>query len=283
MLYPVHQSYWRHQATQMMENNFGCWVGQSFIPISIHELPRKPKKELNPGASNDCCGSWFVLHASLLTKRSQLATVSAVAITTMFQLKIVVAIVAFHGSVLANLRVPKDNQALLQPDEPQAVVPNENPESQEDPVSFFESILPPRLRRMGLTQNPLQCVGNMLAAGDKLLIGQAACFNGYEFGLADNGKVTFFDHWNHHPEVVVWQEPTAKGSYLYLDPNGGGLTLYNNQDEAVWQIGTTTTSGSSAVNILEVTENGTVELSSHGNGGQKVHWSMNLDGEVTVA
>jgi hypothetical protein len=33
--------------------------------------------------------------------------------------------------------------------------------------------------------------GDMLMAGNKLLIGQSVCFSGYEFGLADNCKVTF--------------------------------------------------------------------------------------------
>jgi hypothetical protein len=163
-------------------------------------------------------------------------------------------------------------------------LPIENPKNHDDPVTFFENLLPPRLRRLGVhPQNPLQCMGDTLVAGDKLVIGQAVCFDGYEFGLADNGKVTFFDHWNYHPEVVIWQEPTAKGSYLYLDPNGGGLVLHNDQDEAVWQVGTTTTSGNSAVNVLEVTENGTVVLSSHDKGDQKIHWSMSLDGAITVA
>jgi hypothetical protein len=179
----------------------------------------------------------------------------------------------------------RGNQGHTQSNEQgQGAVPNENTISHEDPVAFFESLLPPRLRRLGLnTLNPLQCVDETLMAGEKLLIGHAVCFNGYEFGLADNGMVTFFDHWNHHPEVVVWQEPTAKGSYLLLEPNVGGLTLYNHQDEAVWQIGTSISSDSSAINVLEVTENGTVELSSHDKDDQKIHWSMNLDGAITVA
>jgi hypothetical protein len=84
---------------------------------------------------------------------------------------------------LANVRVAKDDQALHQPHEPTVAV---------SPVASFENDLPPRLRRLALRPNPLQCMGDTMVAGDKLVIGQAVCFDGYEFGLADNGKVTFF-------------------------------------------------------------------------------------------
>jgi hypothetical protein len=202
---------------------------------------------------------------------------------TMFKLLATVAIhAALTVSMPSNLVSAENVKPLSDPHPYQA----QNPlgeQDKDDPVSFFESLLPPRFRKLGTSFNPLQCVGDSLLAGDKLVIGQAVCFAGYEFGVADNGKVTFFDHWNHHPEVVVWQEPMAKGSYLYLDPNGCGLVLYNDEDEAVWQIGTTTTSDTSAVSVLEVTENGTVKLSFHDNGDQKIHWSLSLDGAITVA
>jgi hypothetical protein len=191
----------------------------------------------------------------------------------------IVTVPASSNHVLAeNGKAPSD----LQPDDVQN---GKSKPDNADPVSFFESLLPPRFRKLGASLNPLQCVGDTLVAGDKLVIGQAVCFEGYEFGLADNGKVTFFDHWNHHPEVVVWQEPMTKGSYLLLDPNGGGLMLFDDQDDVVWQIGTTTTSNTpittenDAMDILKVTENGVVELSGNGT----IHWAINVNGIVTVA
>jgi catechol-2,3-dioxygenase len=84
---------------------------------------------------------------------------------------------------------------------------------------------------------------------------------------------------------VVWQEPTAKGSYLLLDPNGGGLALYNDQDKVMWQIGaatasaTSTTTENDAMNVLKVTENGTVELLSR-NGS--IHWAIKVNGIATA-
>lgn len=150
------------------------------------------------------------------------------------------------------------------------------PDPENDPASLFESLLPPRLRRgrqLGLASNPLSCQGDSLAPGQKLAKGQAACWQGYEFGLADNGKVTFFDHWNHHPEVVIWQEPSdVKGSYLYMDWKGF-LILFDDKDNAVWKIG-----GGMGPVTMTVTELGVIELSD---GEDFVHWRINLDGEIS--
>jgi hypothetical protein len=204
---------------------------------------------------------------------------------TMFKLLATVAILAVVTVSTSSNLVLAENGKPLNNSPPDQV---QNPQSKQDnadPVSFFESLLPPRFRKLGANLNPLQCVGDTMVAGDKLVIGQAVCFDGYEFGLADNGKVTFFDHWNHHPEVVIWQEPATKGSYLYLDHNGGGLALYNEQDKVVWQIGTATASATSsttendAMNVLKVTENGTVELLSR-NGS--IHWAINVNGIATA-
>jgi hypothetical protein len=143
----------------------------------------------------------------------------------------------------------------------------------DDPVSLFERLLPPRFRRkLGLTSNPLSCQGDTLAPGHKLAKGQAACWQGYEFGLADNGKITFFDHWNHHPEVVIWQEPDVKGSYLYMDWKGF-LILFDDKGNAVWEIG-----GGTGPVTMTVTEGGVVELSD---GEDFVHWRLNLKGEIS--
>jgi hypothetical protein len=192
----------------------------------------------------------------------------------MFKLLAVAILAVIHVSMPFSLVSAQSGKSPSDP--PPDVVKNpQSKRDKDDPVSFFESLLPPRFRKLGTNLNPLQCVGDTLVEGDKLVIGQAVCFNGYEFGLADNGKVTFFDHWNHHPEVVIWQEPTTKGSYLFLKPNGGGLVLCNDQDEVVWQIATE----NDGMNVLKVTEDGTVELSENGN----IRWSINVNGFATVA
>ena len=98
----------------------------------------------------------------------------------------------------------------------------------------------------------------------------------YEFGLDENGCLTFYDHLNQDPEVVVWQNKDMCGDVLRLEDDGR-LVLYGEDGNPVGP----------GLGVCDEDIKGTVQFeakmddSMELRAGSKTLWSIALDGVPT--